>query len=426
MFNGGIAGQISIIPIHSPIKCRDHHTNVPHISAAANRNKNVYAEEVGFGRDGVGWICCIMLLSKMVELFNWTGPVLQKRRKWKAWYNNPQPTFNTTDHRGAPTQPPVVNRLRTGASQKRLRDIEDALAEKAASQARPFGNSREQRLREIQNALAALEVASPATPSSTIASTVPKAKRPSESSSPPPTAKRRRLRSSHETAESLSPASILPTAASATVEPSHASLSLNTPEKQPEELYEKVQPQAGPTPRLRDADCHIDEFFARYPRFPYDACDSVTNQFARLCKFFGWQPKEAAFRKTDDARKYWVARRAFNNAMTKQFNSIYGTDFGDLSSWKNLCKVLGIVPIPDGLEECRDAVAATHVNIVDLVEAQTTGKPVQSFSSERELSDYTMEFRKFFPRDNAYAGGLLKFLLRNILNPSNSRGRRYA
>lgn len=60
----------------------------------------------------------------------------------------------------------------------------------------------------------------------------------------------------------------------------------------------------------------------------------------------------------------------------------------------------------------------THVNLVDLVMHQTdSNEPVKLFKTERELSEYTQRFRKYFPRDSIHAGGLLKFLLRHILNP---------
>jgi len=72
------------------------------------------------------------------------------------------------------------------------------------------------------------------------------------------------------------------------------------------------------------------------------------------------------------------------------------------------------------------AVLSTHVNLVDLVDAPRTGQPVPVFKSEFELSDYTIDSEKFFPRANAYAGGLLRLLLRHILNPGAGihRGRK--
>lgn len=60
------------------------------------------------------------------------------------------------------------------------------------------------------------------------------------------------------------------------------------------------------------------------------------------------------------------------------------------------------------------AVRRTHVNLVDL----TTDEDVQVFDTERELSDYTMATENFFPRKNAHAGGLLRRLLRHIINPA--------
>lgn len=65
------------------------------------------------------------------------------------------------------------------------------------------------------------------------------------------------------------------------------------------------------------------------------------------------------------------------------------------------------------------------MNIVDLVDARKDPHAVvHKFKTELELSNYTRNYEKFFPRENAYAGGILKHLLRNILNPSATRGRR--
>jgi hypothetical protein len=42
----------------------------------------------------------------------------------------------------------------------------------------------------------------------------------------------------------------------------------------------------------------------------------------------------------------------------------------------------------------------------------------------KDLSEYTKKSRKFFAKENAHAGGVLKFLLRQILNPGRERVRR--
>ena len=54
-----------------------------------------------------------------------------------------------------------------------------------------------------------------------------------------------------------------------------------------------------------------------------------------------------------------------------------------------------------------------HVNLIDLVD--TSGRDVEIFPSLEDLSEYTIETGKFFPKESAYAGGVLKFLLREIL-----------
>ena len=50
---------------------------------------------------------------------------------------------------------------------------------------------------------------------------------------------------------------------------------------------------------------------------------------------------------------------------------------------------------------------------------------VRLFATEKKLSEYTLENCKFFPKENAHAGGLLKYLLRHIMSPSEvPRGQR--
>jgi hypothetical protein len=61
-------------------------------------------------------------------------------------------------------------------------------------------------------------------------------------------------------------------------------------------------------------------------------------------------------------------------------------------------------------------VRQTYVNLVDLVDAPRTGAAVKTFPNLKELQDYTIETKKYFPKEDAYAGGLLRFLLREILH----------
>lgn len=56
----------------------------------------------------------------------------------------------------------------------------------------------------------------------------------------------------------------------------------------------------------------------------------------------------------------------------------------------------------------------THVNLCDLLDTTRQRSEVKVFSSSNELRLYTINTGKFFPKVDAYAGGLLKYLLREI------------
>ena len=53
---------------------------------------------------------------------------------------------------------------------------------------------------------------------------------------------------------------------------------------------------------------------------------------------------------------------------------------------------------------------------MDLVDTGSTGECATEFDTLEELKEYTITTGKFFPKESAYAGGMLKFLLREILN----------
>lgn len=56
------------------------------------------------------------------------------------------------------------------------------------------------------------------------------------------------------------------------------------------------------------------------------------------------------------------------------------------------------------------------VNLVDLVDTGNTGECASQFSTLEGLKEYTIATGKFFPKESAYAGGMLKLLLRELLN----------
>ena len=55
-----------------------------------------------------------------------------------------------------------------------------------------------------------------------------------------------------------------------------------------------------------------------------------------------------------------------------------------------------------------------NVNLSDLLDTTRQGTRVHVFASEEELRVYTKKIGRIFPKEEAYAGGLLKYLLREI------------
>jgi hypothetical protein len=96
------------------------------------------------------------------------------------------------------------------------------------------------------------------------------------------------------------------------------------------------------TPPDRYGNDFIAKFFAGYPRFHYHPSSPVWKQFYRMAGLLKWD------KDTTDG-----ARQKLQDALTLQFNSMYGTDVEDIKNWQLLCHVLGIAPVSENLDECR-------------------------------------------------------------------------
>ena len=90
---------------------------------------------------------------------------------------------------------------------------------------------------------------------------------------------------------------------------------------------------------------HLEAFFSQYPAYTFDPSAPSTTQFHRMCDVVGLN---------SDHTKRKAARSAFNDALSRAFNHIYGTEVGNLESWQILCRVVQMDEIPDNLEECQE------------------------------------------------------------------------
>ncbi|KAJ6507763.1 hypothetical protein C8R47DRAFT_57228 [Mycena vitilis] len=151
---------------------------------------------------------------------------------------------------------------------------------------------------------------------------------------------------------------------------------------------------------------HLSQFFAAYPRYEYNPAGPASQQFHKLRRIYRFDNKASN-----------EAYDGYNRALGLTFSQEYGDDVDSLENWQGLCRAVEIVPIPETLEECEYAIEDSHVNLIDLVDLTTTGERVHRFKTERELSVYTKETGKFFPRKRMFKGALLRHLLRRILHP---------
>ncbi|KAJ2929609.1 hypothetical protein H1R20_g7495, partial [Candolleomyces eurysporus] len=176
----------------------------------------------------------------------------------------------------------------------------------------------------------------------------------------------------------------------------------------------------------------VQEFFAQYEGFVYRPRVKPNKEFNRLGHMMNWQ------RGDDERNSAW---RQLASAMAFQFEERYGSDVNDLGAWQKLCERIGITPIPNELEEAKEAsvftsretrslwmiqqaVLNTHVNLVDLT-TLPENEEITIFASERQLSKYTRERSAIFPRSDAVASGtLLHSLLRRITFPPPAGSRR--
>ncbi|KAI0089526.1 hypothetical protein BDY19DRAFT_108811 [Irpex rosettiformis] len=155
---------------------------------------------------------------------------------------------------------------------------------------------------------------------------------------------------------------------------------------------------------MSSSQVHLEEYFSRFEDFDYDQSQETIAQFRRLAREEEWTKDE-----------YKEEKKALQTALVLQFNDIYGENETDIEAWQELCIAMDIDPMPETVKECKRLFRCTHVNLVDLVDTRGTGRRVPTYETVDELADYTKKTGKFFPREHAKAGGLLKFLLRPIL-----------
>lgn len=95
----------------------------------------------------------------------------------------------------------------------------------------------------------------------------------------------------------------------------------------------------------------------------------------------------------------------------------------ELMGFQAMCRDVGQEP-GNNLDECKTALRATLVNIVDLIDSHRTGQPVQVWTDFESFRAYTMRSEKTMPLDEAKKDELLTCFLKKIRSGGcRSRGR---
>ncbi|KAG5917826.1 hypothetical protein E4U42_007102 [Claviceps africana] len=149
----------------------------------------------------------------------------------------------------------------------------------------------------------------------------------------------------------------------------------------------------------------IDTFFKQYQQFDYNPHAEAWSEYRRMSAFLKW---------TRNSKKERKANHLFREAIVAQFGALYGVDEKKLDDLQRLCEKLEISPMPQCISSCQKAVRSVHVNIMDFVDCERTGRPVRKFTHLGQLQRYTRSRDKFFPLQEAKGSSLLRFLLRTV------------
>ncbi|KAF8121525.1 hypothetical protein EV363DRAFT_1437419 [Boletus edulis] len=155
-------------------------------------------------------------------------------------------------------------------------------------------------------------------------------------------------------------------------------------------VYFQPRPEKIKKYRRHTPQSPLEAFFGSYyPQFEYDATESASHEFYRLCDEFGWD--------RDDSERE-DAHREFKNALVNNLTKSMERTKRILQGGKTYVTSWTLIR---SRTIWRHAICATHVNLVDLVDRDVTGQDVQVFRSERKLSEYTRMTGKYFPKENA-------------------------
>ena len=171
-------------------------------------------------------------------------------------------------------------------------------------------------------------------------------------------------------------------------------------------------------------------WFSQYPNFVHDPHAPLQDEFNRLAQERNWKV---------DGTRY---RKEWRRCVEDSFTGYFGSDASRLEGWQALCIKVSIADVPPSITGCRkvsdaaspsdaqrraaarrkdsiptlcslwsQALRGVWVNIVDLIDANRTGRRVPRHGSMNALRKYIMDTGKIFPKEAAKQNGFLKAFL---------------
>ncbi|KAG6007493.1 hypothetical protein E4U21_005961 [Claviceps maximensis] len=162
--------------------------------------------------------------------------------------------------------------------------------------------------------------------------------------------------------------------------------------------------------------------FAKYEDFIPDDDASFDHEFARLASSQNWLPGSQEFvQERTIAMREEITHHYFCPRQNPDGTLVPLTKEEILQGYRALCREIGIMP-GWSVKDCKRSLKRTLVNIVDLIDARRTSKPVAAFVDFDEFCDYTLQPRHRIDREEAKKPpGFLAALLQHIPRPRQRR-----
>ncbi|KAI1779919.1 hypothetical protein F4818DRAFT_158578 [Hypoxylon cercidicola] len=114
-------------------------------------------------------------------------------------------------------------------------------------------------------------------------------------------------------------------------------------------------------------------------------------------------------------KKSKAARDKRKEELVSDWEEYFGS--GDLSDWQRLMADLGFTEEFTSKSQCRKALTHVWVNIRDFLDDNRAGREIHRFDNETQLSQYTINTGKIFPKKKVPKESPLRKLLAHIFSP---------